>query len=215
VQKGQWEMTTSTALRILALAWASLFVVVPSRAGQGSTITPELICLVKDAIRWRDPTWRTSTCTTVAKAISSASEPTVTLAIAILESDLREKETSAVVRYAGARAVDVGLMGVRCILQGAGNRCTSGPARGLTVHELQDPATNIAIGSAILDEKRRIYGSGYLSAYNGDRDGSNGYAGNVAAIVAALGGVRIEAKGKRVRKLVEQIASAVNNERRS
>lgn len=198
-------------------------------------VSASLVCITKDAIRWRGPAWDAETCAAVAAAMTKTREPAVTLAIGVLESDLREKAMSAVGRPSPAkprpgrhgkrfsraqtvhspdvRAVDVGLLGVRCLFVDKTGKCINRPARGLTVRNLQDPTTNIAVGAEVLESKRRTLGHRYLEGYNGSSDGADRYRTKVAAIVAALRGERTEVKWKRVRKLVDQISVAVNRDR--
>jgi len=174
----------------------------PARAEiKASAVTAELVCNVQDAIRWREPAWTSSRCDRIAAALNATPAPAVLLAVAINESDLRPR---AIARH-GDRS-DVGLLGIRCV-HGKGHRCTNGPAAGLTIRSLMEPTTNIRVGAAVLASKASV------EDWNGA--GRDGYATRIAAIVAALGGARVEVKNRRVRKLVEQIAAAVNNERRS
>ena len=70
---------------------------------------------------------------------------------------------------------DAGLMGIRCVF-GADHRCTNGPARGMTLADLRDPVVSIRVAEQIMRGKRAKLGRRALDGYNGDADGSNGYA---------------------------------------
>ncbi len=65
--------------------------------------------------------------------------------------------------------------------------------------------TNIAVGTAILATKRN------LQSYNGGTR-EHGYAARIGAIMAALQGVQVKVKGRRMRNLVLKIAEAVARE---
>ena len=91
---------------------------------------------------------------------------------------------------------------------GRGGRCTNWPVRGLTVVTLQDVAVNIKAGERVLQKKKRLLGKRFLRAYNGGtRD--HGYKERIHALMAALGGVRVESSSPRIRKLISQIVAAV------
>jgi hypothetical protein len=184
----------------VVLVWAALLSGV-CRADARHAVTPELVCTVQHAIRFRDQPWTPKRCTGVAEALNATQAPIELLAIAINESDLRPH---VIVKH-GDRS-DVGLLGIRCV-HGDGTTCTNGPAAGLTIRQLQDPTTAIRVGAQILATKHGI------EDWNGTA--RDGYAGKIAAIVAAMDGARVKVRGKRLRKLVDQIAAAVNNERRS
>lgn len=180
-------------------------------AHAADAVTPELVCNVKDAIRHRSPAWDREMCSRVAKAINETPRPRTTLAMAILESDLRPD----VAVEAKAGTFDVGLLAVRCVLQPAllpvdqsAGRCLVGPARGYTLDELKDPVVNIRVAAEIMAQKRERHGNAWLSRYNGGTR-EHGYAGKVRAVAAALGGVRVGTRCKRVRKLIEQILAVV------
>ena len=95
-------------------------------------------------------------------------------------------------------------MGIRCITSDR-CKCLNGHARGFTVARLQEPTTNIAVGTAILVAKKS------LQRYNGGTH-DHGYATRIGAIMAALQGVKVRVKGKRTRNLVTKIAEAVARE---
>lgn len=52
-------------------------------------VTPELICTVQDAIRWRASAWNSQRCVGVAESLNATDAPTTMAAICTLESDLR------------------------------------------------------------------------------------------------------------------------------
>ncbi len=204
---------------------ASVFYSAPADAAEADkpSVTPALVCQVQHAIRWREAAWPVVTCKQLATAFNHTLAPIQTMAIAVLESDLRPKAVSPETRPAmpkkkrghgkkhsarasgawpaEARAVDVGLMGIRCVFVDK-HKCINGLARGLTVEQLKDPATNIAIGTRILANKRS------LQHYNGGTT-ERGYAAKVMAIMAALEGLRVETKHRRIKKLIEQILAVV------
>jgi hypothetical protein len=189
-------------------------------------ITPGLICQVKGAIRWKAPAWDRATCEQVALAINETPRPRTTLAMAILESDLRMD----VAVEARPGVFDVGLLGVRCLLspgssapargdgpRSAGDskladeavgRCQNGPARGYTLAELKTPAINVRVAAEIMAEKRERHGKNWARFYSGASH-ENGYGRRVAVLAAALGGARLTTKCKRVRRLAELILAAV------
>jgi hypothetical protein len=198
---------------------------VPANAADGdkTSVTSTLVCKVQHAIRWREAAWPTSTCKLLATAFNRTPAPILTMAIAILESDLRPRAISAETRPStpkktqvhgrskrapaaralpeDMRAVDIGLMGIRCIFLRE-RKCLNGPARGLTVEQLKDPETNIAIGARILASKRS------LQHYNGGTS-ERGYAAKVYAVSSALEGLRVETKHRRIKKLIEQILTVL------
>jgi hypothetical protein len=190
---------------VVGLAMTMTATIGPARADD---VAPELVCRVQDSIRWRAPAWSTSKCQEVSAALNATDSPRELTGICINESDFRE---DAIVWH-GPTVADVGLCGIRCIL-GKRRRCTNGPAAGLTVRQLQRARTNIAVAAAILAAK------GSVGRYNSSTpEIGDAYQARVAVLVAALAGLPVEPKritGKRLRKLVEQIAAAVLRERNS
>lgn len=197
-------------------------------AGGAAAISTEVVCAVQHAVRWRDVAWTLRECARVAAALDATPTPRLLAAVVSNESDWRER---AILRVRPG-VYDVGLAGVRCVLPGAGaeadgaspasptttqtytprGRCTNGPARGLTVRQLQDPVVNIRVASLVLAEK-----NGDLGSYNGatTRKRRGRYAGKVEALVSALGGVEVPVRGRRLRELVRKIAAAVARKTRS
>jgi hypothetical protein len=187
-----------------------------------AAVSPEVVCAVQHAVRWREAPWTPRECARVAAALDATPTPRLLAAVVSNESDWRPR---AVLRVRPG-VYDVGLAGVRCVLPGAGagesrdptastlttslqhprGRCTNGPARGLTVRQLQDPATNIRVAAQVLAEK-----GGDLGSYNGatTRGKRERYSRKVAALVAALGGVKVPVKGRRLRGMVRKITAAV------
>jgi len=197
-------------------------------------IYPAKVCAVQHAIRWRDHAWDDGMCKIVTRAANETKDPTQSLARAINESDLVHRAIRLTLRPDGAVAADVGLQGVRCVLKGADaraawrsvgvltheklqqhpprGRCTNGPARGLTIQQLQDPRINFEKSEQVFDLHGRD-----LGAYNGAKDPERqrAYRARIGAIEAALSGVEVKVSGSRLRKLVRQIVAAVRGGRRS
>lgn len=144
------------------------------------------------------------------------------LAVAIVESDLRERA----INVSKPGVYDIGLMGVRCVTvfgaharadwrsvsvvtstmetQTPRGRCTNGPARGLYAHQLFNGPTNIRTAERVLYETH----GGSLRGYNGGTR-EHGYAKRIHAIEAALGGVLVPGVTGRTAKLCRQIVEAV------
>jgi len=188
---------TSAILAIVILS------ALPTRA---ETVTPALVCQVQNAIRFRESAWPVATCERVATALNSTPRPRTTLAVAIIESDLRP----LVVATTRPGVHDVGLMGVRCVALPSGGACLFGPARGYAVEELKDLEINVRVAAAIMAQKKAAYGKHWMRAYNGGTR-EHGYARNIAAIEKALDGKQVRVKNPRVRKMVRQIAESVNH----
>jgi hypothetical protein len=193
---------------------------------QPAGVGAEQLCVVKDAIRWREAAWTPAECRGITDALNETLDPPRMLAVCINESDLRER----VVSFVRPGVYDVGLCGVRCTLapgsaagdgsRSAGRpaglpagRCTNGPARGYTLRQLLDGPTNVRVADEVLHETH----GGNLRHYNGGTR-EHGYAGRVAAVLAALGGVdafsgrrhKVGRRGEtRVEKLTRQILEAV------
>jgi soluble lytic murein transglycosylase-like protein len=167
------------------------------------------VCDIQRVIRFREAAWTPETCARVALALAETSDPLLSLAIAINESDLRP----TVLANTRPGVFDVGLMGVRCV-RGQGGRCTNGLVKGLSLAQLQDPETNIFVANQILLEKRQSHGPAFLRGYNGGVANGQGYAGKISALMSALIGTQSKVKGKRMRKLTAQILT-VTQPRRS
>lgn len=185
-------------IRILLLAWAALFfLVAPARAAEPALSSAQL-CRVQAAIRFRAPAWTAGECDRIAAALAVTPAPRTFAALAITESDLRPRA----IAWHGQRVADVGLLGIRCLLDNAGKTCANGAAAGYTIEQLRDAEVNIAVGTVLWSNN-----GGRLARWNA---GSKNYAANVRAIAAALSGVRTPVESKRVRKLIEQILAATN-----
>lgn len=180
-------------IRIVLLALAALCYCVPPAHAEAE-VSHRLVCAAKSAIAWKVQPWSPEKCAAVAGALNSTAMPMTFLAIAVNESDL----TDRAIAWHGRDIADVGLLGIRCVL-GPDRRCTNGPAAGYTVAQLRDAVTNIAVGSVLMTIKGRV------SRWNA---GSRGYAGRIAVLVAALGGVEKKTSSKRVRALARKIAAA-------
>ena len=207
---------------MLPILLATLFA--PS-AHAGAAVTSEMVCSVQRAVS-RELAWSESECRRVADALNETRRPRTVAAMAVLESDFRPD----VAVEAKAGTFDVGLLGVRCVLypgssasargygpRSAGDsksadlpagRCHNGPASGHTLVTLQDPVTNIHVAAQIMAQKRARFGKAWLYRFNGAAH-ENGYTRKVMVIVAALGGVRLATKCKRVRRLVGLIVAAL------
>ena len=191
-------------------------------ASGSAVVSPEVVCAVQRAVRWREAPWPPRECARVAAALDATATPRLLAAVVSNESDWRE---GAILKVRPG-VYDVGLAGVRCVLPGAGaeatgaspasspttstrtprGRCTNGPARGLTIRQLMDPATNVRVAAEVLTEK-----NGDLGRFNGATTPRKRerYATKVAALVSALGGVEVPVRGRRLRELVRKIATAV------
>ena len=196
-------------LLLLALAlWLAVVVLLLAgyaQAAESTQVTPALVCAVQHAIRWKDDPWSDAICEKHAWAFATSGQrwgfdPLQLLAMDIIESDMRPN-----VQREDRSALDVGEMAVRCKL-GPDGKCTNKPVKGLTPAQLMDPVTNIDMGARIL---RELHGGSTLGYNGGPNAREHGYSGKVAAIMAALGGVKVLVKGATMRKRVEQIARAV------
>lgn len=184
------------------------------------------LCRVQNTIRWRERVWTAGECQRIAAALNATMAPIQTLAMAINESDLRERA----INVSRPGVYDLGLMQVRCVTLGAvaeeigslsanteatttptipRDRCTNGAARGLYAHQLLDPVINIRTADAVLASH-----GGSLLGYSGSTK-ERGYGARVSAIVAALGGIEVKVRGARLRKLVRQIVEAMKGEPKS
>jgi hypothetical protein len=187
-------------------------------------VTPDLICKVQHAIRFREKAWSQDLCQKIASAFNKEGKfpgvknlSVVGAAIAANESDFREKVSSISFKRTillkkkkipkEVTVVDVGLMGIRC-LKGSDGRCTNGLARGLTLTQLLDPVKNIEIGMKILKAKYKAHGKNWLTRYNGG-NGEYGYSGRIHAILLAFEGKQGKVSKGRMTKMTGQIIEAV------
>ena len=196
-------------LLLLALVlWLAVVVMLLAgyaRAAEPTQVTTALVCAVQHVIRWKDEPWTDRECEVQAQAFTASGQrwgfnPLQLLAMDIIESDMRPN-----VQREDRGALDVGEMAVRCKL-GPDGKCTNRPVKGLTPAQLMDPATNIDMGARIL---RELHGGSTLGYNGGPNAREHGYSEKVAAIMAALGGVKVLVKGATMRKRVEQIARGV------
>jgi len=192
-------------------------------------VSAELVCLVRDevAARWHRSarSWPESRCRAVAREMSLDREPRVLLAVSVLESDeggmpirwVRRGGADCRIEDCGKKktrpgdVADVGLCGVRCRL-GSDLRCDAGPARGMTVDGLLDPAANVRVARKLLSLKRRAHGAHYLARYHGSRSDRDPYVAYVRVLVAAFEGREVRARKKRVRVHARNIARRVRDE---
>jgi hypothetical protein len=200
-----------------------------ARAGESEVVSSSQVCAIQHKIRWRSAGWSDVECQRLARAFNATRVPRLMEAVCINESDLR----SDAVSFVRPGVYDVGLCGVRCVLatgntisttQGLrpgvgvanlpGGRCVNGPARGHTLRQLLDGATNVRLADQILHSAH----GGSLRGYGGDTRG-RGYAARVGVVLAALGGVDVFAKRRRgegrrgetrLEKLVRQVVEAVS-----
>lgn len=181
-------------------------------ASGAATVSPEVVCAVQRAVRWREEAWTEEECRARERDYADAGLrwnllPVQLMAISIVESDLRVRAQRVV-----GRKLDLGLMGVRCVLGlRRRGRCANWPVRGLTPTQVMEPRRNIEKGAEIMAELHH----GDLSSYNSGHKGGTRYPAKVAAIVSALGGIETRVVGKRLRKLVNQIAKVVREKRTS
>lgn len=201
---------SAAVLLVALLGWA------PVAQAEAATVDAHLLCQIKAAIRWRDRAWSPAECERIATALNETTTPPQFLAMAINESDLRERAQRITVLADGRLARDLGLLAVRCVTDPEAqerDRCTNGAARGLYAHQLLDPGINVRTAQAV------------LSSHQGRLDGFNGcvetkrrrctYAKRIRAIEAALGGRLVPVKDKRTAKLCRLVVEAVTGERRS
>ena len=179
-----------------------------------SRVVPGELCDIQHAIRWRNAAWSDAYCGRVAGALNRSRDPLLLEAVCINESDLRED----VVTVVRPGIYDVGLCGVRCVLdsgEGRGGRCRNGPASGHTLRQLLDGPTNVRLADEILHETH----GGSLREFNGGtRD--HGSEGRVGAVREALGGQDVfegarggSVRETRMRKLTRQILGVVRRHR--
>jgi hypothetical protein len=197
-----------TYIQILALAWATLFFAVPAHA---DPITPDLVCKVKEAIRFRSPAWPHWYCLRVADAVDYAEKATgqradVITGIMVAESDLRAGVAHWYSSDGPAPGVcgDLGIMGVRCCL-GPDMRCSNGLVKGWKYPAVMRLENNILLGAKILAAKPRL----------NDYNGGPGYSEKVYAIAGALSGIRVRSSVRRIRTLINQILVGLGFERTS
>src|SRR5512137_1827453 len=182
-----------------------------ARADETARVDAGQLCAVKAAMR--RGRWSPQMCQGVAKALNETRDPVLFAAIAVYESDLREK--SFVTRPRGV--YDIGLMGVRCVTrtheEDTQDLCLNGAARGLTFKKLLDAPTNIRAAERVFYETHK----GSLRGYSGSTK-ERGYSARIAVLVAALGGeLRIPrgehgAKWKRIRDIAMLIVNALKTE---
>jgi hypothetical protein len=192
------------------LPLAALLLASPAHATTTErAVSPALVCTVSRAIsRQLDE----SQCRAVSDALIVTAEPRTLLAIAVIESGLKIGAESWYTR--GGRVVgDFGLLGVHCVLSRKG-RCENWPVRGVQpVDTLTTIMRNIEAGAKVLAKKRKTCRRRALDCYRGDATGRLGRTADVAAILAAFGGVEVQARSKRVREIAKRIAAAVRRQR--
>lgn len=193
-------------------------------------VSPELVASVQHAMRPKRAHWSPAMATRVANAMNTAERPSEMLALAVLESDMDANG----IAWHGVEKADVGLMAVRCVLhpgssvtargyrpRSAGaltarretavpaGRCQVGPARGLTVRQLQNPVRNIRVAARLLELKRKAFGEEYLRGYHGSSNPNDPYGAWVKAVMMAFGGCAVKVERARVRGLIRKIVQAI------
>jgi hypothetical protein len=131
-----------------------------------STLATEL-CETQHRIRWprsgprAEPAWSNAECLELAHEFEEAGravglDPLFLVSFAVNESDLRtgvHRVSTSHVKGRLRRALDLGLMGLRCVLGEEGKlagRCINPPLRGLRPSEAARPSTNIRRAAEIL-----------------------------------------------------------------
>ena len=183
----------------------------PARAASPTAAPPrdvsaEQVCQAQSALRWQRPAWSAQRCRDVAAALNVLPDPLTMLAVAVNESGMR----ADAIRRGGPDVYDLGLLGIRCRVENG--KCTNGAARGYTVAQLLDPATNIRVGHVLATLK----GPRWLYRWNGDP----GYAARIAVLAAALAGESVTVVGtgpkwRRIEEMVRRIFAMGTKERRS
>ena len=178
----------------------------PAKADTGSVDAAHL-CAVNHALRGK---WSPKMCERVADALNETPDPVMFAAMAVNESDLRE----GVVAEPKPGVLDIGLLGVRCILDKR-DRCMNAPVIGRHWTELANPEKNIHAAAVVLAMHK-----GSLRRYNGGTT-ERGYGARIMALVAAFSGELRIPKGAhgrqwaRIRELARRIVEAIGKERRS
>ena len=209
---------------LVAVFAALLF---PAAAQAHNDVTAALVCGTHQALQeGRGNRWHIEKCERVAYAFNATPWPMRVFSITIIESDLNDKAVSKPVRVmtpAGPRkAVDVGLLGIRCILSKGGLLCENlevtdaeGHKHRVLLVDLFVPEINIALGTRIIREKVRACGVQWANCYNGNPSGSKNYGGQITAVSAALGGFRVKGGTARIREITRRIVAVVFSLRRS
>lgn len=127
----------------------------------------ETACKIQSKVAPRKKVWTDEQCESIAGAFYDIGEevgisPELLLAVSINESDLNAKSRLSYERDGKIWAVDVGLMGIRCVL-GKSQRCININGQRVTLTQLQDPKENIRLGAEMLKrlrDERVVYVSG-------------------------------------------------------
>ena len=190
-----------------------------AKAETGSVDAAQL-CAVKKALR-HGPAWSPKMCATVAEALNETGNPELMRAVCTNESDLDERAHRVTFLPDGRIAHDLGLCGVRCIVDPDAkpsdrDRCQNGEVKGMRAHQLKDPVRNISAAWAIMATKKR-HGN-----YNaGTASKARSYEARVFVIAAAWAGeLRIPKratgpKWERIKTMARRIVEALGKERRS
>ena len=204
-------MLARDALLIAVLLSPACPVTCPASA-QPSRAEARQVCAVHRAVSHRKPL-RPETCATIAQALNETPDPLRLHAMGVNESGSRPDALRVTVRSDGLVAYDVGLLQVRCLVDPARKDtvCLNGPAKGLTVKRLLNPATNIRTAWAVYEMHGRD--PGRFNGATGNR--AKRYRQRIAAIEAALMGLPFVAPDKRTRELCKRIVDAMGKEPRS
>lgn len=183
-----------------------------SAEAQPARVEAGQVCAVNRAVSHRKPL-RPETCATIASALNDTPEPVRMLAMAVNESGTRPEAIRVHLRPDGLVAYDTGILQTRCLVDPSRKDtvCLNGPAKGITVKRLLDPATNIRTAWAVYEMHGRDPGR-----YNGSRGNrARRYRARVEAIEAALMGRAWAAREKRTRELCRKITEALKGEPKS
>lgn len=192
---------------------------------RASPVDAATVCAVRAALHPVDR-WDGDKCAAIATAMNTADDPVELLAMSVVESDVRPDSWAR----SSETVFDIGLLGIRCVLSKGvrgvlapgpalptqsrklpSGRCTNGPARGLTLRQLQDPVVNVRVAIALIARKKHHFGDDWRRAYNGGTT-ENGYAGRVRVVRAAILGIERRTNDKRARGLARKILKEVRKE---
>jgi hypothetical protein len=80
--------------------------------------------------------------------------PQFLAAVSVNESDLDEKSVRVSFREGKIYAYDGGLLGIHCVVDQTGKKCTNLSAKGMTVAQMMSPVMNIKVGARWLAHLR-------------------------------------------------------------
>jgi hypothetical protein len=170
-------------------------------------VSSPLVCAAQNAVRGKRPTWSVDLCRRLAFVLNGTARPRTLLAMAVIESDLTVRALSPMKRKAGGERVrDVGLLGIRCLLDQQG-RCRNFPVgkEFLSIQELFYPEVNVLLANHLIRRKIAACGSHWPDCYNGNPSGSNHYGEQISVLSAALVGRKAPGGSARVRQLAKRL----------